>query len=78
MSSSMRLPNAFKYPADPVKRRATATEHAAVAPRVDYATFGLPCGESEQIAGDEVGMITGEAMRQARIVDFRCPLDQLR
>ena len=33
--------------------------------------------EREQVAVDEVGMRTGESMRQAGIVDFRSPLDQL-
>jgi hypothetical protein len=33
--------------------------------------------EREQVAVDEVRMRGGEAMRQARIVDFDSPLDQL-
>ena len=33
--------------------------------------------EREQVAVDEVGMRTGESMRQAGIVDFGSPLDQL-
>ena len=33
--------------------------------------------EREQVAVDEVGMRGGEAVRQARVVDFHGPLDQL-
>ena len=33
--------------------------------------------EREQVAVDELGMRGGEAVRQARIVDFHGPLDQL-
>src|SRR6266850_1804193 len=62
----------------PPVRRATATLDAAVAPWC--ASRDLPLAlleEREQVAIDDVGVRGGEAVRQARVVDFHGALDQL-